>query len=122
LVDEAEELSANRLGHQAFNHLRVPVNHRRYVRTTNLIERSFLEGRRRTKIIPQFFDERSCLKLAFATLQRASERWQRIRITELEQKQIEVLRQDLGLDPDPAPTHRSREMRWPRFGGGQSLE
>jgi len=40
------------------NHLRVPVNHRRSVRTTNLIERSFLEERRRTKVIPRFFDER----------------------------------------------------------------
>ncbi len=89
------------------NHLRVPVAHRRYVRTTNLIERSFLEERRRTKIIPRFFDERSCLKLVFATLQRASQRWQRIRITELEQKQLDVLRQHLGLEPDPLPTKRS---------------
>ncbi len=91
------------------NHLRVPVNHRRYVRTTNVIERSFLEERRRTKVIPRFFDERSCLKLVFATLQRASQRWQRVRITELEQKQLIVLRQSLGLDPDPTPTDRSRE-------------
>jgi len=91
------------------NHLRVPVTHRRYVRTTNLIERSFLEERRRTKIIPRFFDERSCLKLVFATLQRASQRWQRIRITELEQKQLLVLRQYLGLDPDPVPTTRSEQ-------------
>jgi len=92
------------------NHLRVPINHRRYVRTTNLIERSFLEERRRTKIIPRFFDERSCLKLVFATLQRASQRWQRIRITELEQKQLLVVRQHLGLDPDPVPTKRSEEV------------
>jgi putative transposase len=91
------------------NHLRVPVTHRRSVRTTNLIERSFLEERRRTKIIPRFFDERSCLKLVFAVLQRASQRWQRIRITELEQKQLLVLRQHLGLDPDPVPTKRSEE-------------
>lgn len=93
------------------NHLRVPINHRRYVRTTNLIERSFLEERRRTKVIPRFFDERSCLKLVFATLQRASQRWQRVRITELEQKQLLVLRHDLGLDPDPVPTRRSSEAQ-----------
>ena len=42
-------------------HLRLPAAHRKHVRTTNLIERSFLEERRRTKIIPRFFDERSCL-------------------------------------------------------------
>jgi transposase-like protein len=92
------------------NHLRVPINHRRYVRTTNLIERSFQEERRRTKVIPRFFDERSCLKLVFATLQRASQRWQRIWITELEQKQLLVLRHQLGLDPDPVPTKRAEEV------------
>ncbi len=32
-------------------HLRVPVAHRRYVPTTRLIERSFVEERRRTKVI-----------------------------------------------------------------------
>jgi len=92
------------------NHLRGPITHRRYVRTTNLIERSFLEERRRTKVIPRFFDERSCLKLVFATLQRASQRWQRLQITELEQKQLLVLRRELGLDPDPVPTKRSEEQ------------
>ena len=37
------------------NHLRVPWRHRKHVRTTNLIERSFVEERRRTKTIPRFF-------------------------------------------------------------------
>jgi transposase-like protein len=46
----------------------------RELRTTNLIERSFEEERRRTKIIPRFFDERSCLKLVYATLVRANQR------------------------------------------------
>jgi len=83
-------------------HLRVPPAHRKFVRTTNLIERSFEEQRRRTKVIPRFFDERSCLKLAYAALQRAAERWQKVMITELEQRQLELLRQE--LQPDPTPT------------------
>jgi transposase-like protein len=33
-------------------HLRPPVTHRRATRTTNLLERLFLEERRRLKIIP----------------------------------------------------------------------
>jgi len=78
-------------------HLRLPVGHRKYVRTTNLIERSFLEERRRTKIIPRFFDERSCLKLVYATLVRASQRWQRIHFTDAERLQLHRLRQELGL-------------------------
>jgi putative transposase len=44
-------------------HLKMPGIHRKYVRTTNLIERSFEEERRRTKVIPRFFDEKSTLKL-----------------------------------------------------------
>jgi len=35
-------------------------------------------------VIPRFFDERSCLNLVFATLWRASERWQRVSFTDLE--------------------------------------
>jgi hypothetical protein len=70
-------------------------------RTTNLIERSFEEERGRTKTLPRFFDEQSALKLVFATLTRATRQWQKIHITELEQKQMQKLRQSLGLDPDP---------------------
>ncbi len=50
----------------SLNHLRVPPVHRKYVRTTNLIERSFLEQRRRTRVIPSFSIDVSCLKLVFA--------------------------------------------------------
>ena len=94
----AEDLEAS------LAHLRVPPAHRKFVRTTNLIERSFVEERRRTKVIPRFFDERSCLKLACAALQRAADRWQRVTITALEQRQLELLRQE--LQPDPTPSHR----------------
>ena len=48
-------------------HLRLPAAHRKFVRTTNLIERSFEEERRRTKTIPRIFDKHSSLKLAFGT-------------------------------------------------------
>lgn len=84
-------------------HLELPLAHRKHVRTTNLIERSFEEERRRTKILPRFWSEHSGLKLMFAVLWRASARWQRVCITSLEHKQLELLRQHLGLTPDPAP-------------------
>ena len=38
-------------------HLRLPVTHRRTTRTTNLLERLFVEQRRRLKIIPNGFGE-----------------------------------------------------------------
>jgi len=84
-------------------HLRCPVVHRKAIRTTNLLERTFEEEKRRTKVIPRFFDEKSCLKLVFATLIRVSQRWQRIRMSAFELAQIDRLRRELGLLP-PAPS------------------
>jgi transposase-like protein len=84
----------------SLSHLRLPADHRIHCRTTNLAERGFLEERRRTKTIPRFFDERSCLKLAFGTLLRAANRWRRITITDAQAAQLQRLRRELGqLDP-----------------------
>jgi transposase-like protein len=80
--------------------LHCPVIHHKRIRTTNLLERAFLEQRRRTKTIPRFFDERSCLKLVFATLWQASERWQNVKMSEIECKQLDHLRRGLKLLED----------------------
>lgn len=82
------------------NHLKLPVIHHKFVRTTNLIERSFGEEKRRSKVIPRFFDEKSALKLAFATLWRTSQRWRKVRFTEVEQRIILELRKKLNLETD----------------------
>ena len=81
-------------------YLRCPAIHHKRIRTTNLLERSFLEERRRTRTIPRFFSEKSCLKLAFATLWRASQRWQGVRMSGIERQQLKLLRRELGLLPD----------------------
>jgi transposase-like protein len=81
-------------------HLRCPAIHHKRIRTTNLLERSFLEERRRTRTIPRFFSEKSCLKLVFATLWRASQRWQGVRMSHIERQQLRLLRRQLGLLPD----------------------
>jgi putative transposase len=81
-------------------YLRCPAVHHKRIRTTNLLERSFLEQRRRTKVIPRFFTEKSCLKLVFATLWRTSERWRGVKMSELERQQLKLLRRELGLLPD----------------------
>lgn len=62
-------------------HLKVPVRHRINVRTTNLLEHSFIEERRRSKVIPRFINEKSAMKLMFATLIWVSERWSRMNIS-----------------------------------------
>jgi transposase-like protein len=76
-------------------HLQLPISHRRVTRTTNLLERLFLEERRRTKIIPHAFGERAVLKLMYAALIRASETWRRVVISEFELKQLTQLREHL---------------------------
>jgi putative transposase len=95
-------------------HLRLPIAHRRATRTTNLLERLFVEERRRLKIIPNAFGEKAVLKLMFGAMTRAAERWRSIRVSEFERRQMAALRQELdhdyeaavGLDPTrskPAP-------------------
>jgi putative transposase len=69
-------------------HLRMPVTHRRATRTTNLLERLFVEERRRLKIIPNAFGERPVLKLMFGAMTRAADRWRAIKFTDFERRQI----------------------------------
>ena len=71
-------------------HLRFPVTHRRAIRTTNLLERLFVEERRRLKIIPNAFGERAVLKLMFGALIRAAERGRSLKVTEFERRQASV--------------------------------
>ena len=49
-------------------HLRHPPRHRRRWRSTNLLERSLGEVKRRTKVMGRFPREDSCLSLAWAVL------------------------------------------------------
>jgi len=79
-------------------HLRFPLGHRRVIRTTNLLERLFGEARRRTKVIPHAFGERAVLKLVYAALIRAAERWRGIRITEFERRQLKAIRDEIDHD------------------------
>lgn len=79
-------------------HLRFPLAHRRAIRTTNLLERLFGEERRRTKVIPHAFGERAVLRLMYAALIRAAERWRGIKITEFDSRQLKAIRLDLDRD------------------------
>lgn len=76
--------------------LRLPIAHRRAIRTTNLLERLFSEERRRTKVIPHAFGERAVLKLMYASLIRAGQTWRKVVISEFELKQIDELQDILN--------------------------
>jgi transposase-like protein len=53
-------------------HLRFPSAHRNRIRSTNLLERTFVEVRRRTKVIGRFAGETSALSLIWAVLELSS--------------------------------------------------
>ena len=79
-------------------HPRMPVNHRRATRTTNLLERLFLEERRRRKIIPNAFGEKAALKLMLGAMIRAAERWRAIKVAPFEHRQMDALREELDQE------------------------
>lgn len=61
--------------------LKFPKPHRKKTSSSNLIERLFGEGKRRTKVIPRFPTEKSCLSLFYATLIDSSKRWNGVKMT-----------------------------------------
>lgn len=82
----------------SLNPLAVPQRHQPYVRTSNLVERAFVEERRRTTVIPHLWTEGSLVHLVFGVLIRVSERWGKKGFSEFEQQQIRYLRERLTLD------------------------
>src|SRR5215217_2028302 len=73
-------------------HLRYPTRHRRRWRSTNLLERSLGEVKRRTKVIGRFPGETSCLTLVWAVLDLyISHATNGIKFTQLERQHIKRL-------------------------------
>jgi transposase-like protein len=72
--------------------LRFPEPHRKRIRTTNLLERLFGEGRRRSKVIPRFMNERSGMSLMLAVLEDASASWRGVKVTPSAKRELEALR------------------------------
>ena len=86
---------------QLVAHLRFPLEHRKRTRSTNLLERTFVEVRRRTKVIGRFPGETSALSLIWAVLELASRGWRGVTMTPQAVAQIERLRR--GQIPLPTP-------------------
>jgi transposase-like protein len=76
-------------------HLRFPSEHRKRIRTTNLLERTFVEVRRRTKVIGRFPGETSALSLIWAVLELSSRGWRGVKMTPKIVAEIEQLRREL---------------------------
>ncbi len=72
-------------------HLRYPLRHRRRWRSTNLLERSLGEVRRRTKVIGRFPGEQSCLSLCWAVLDLVISHSNGVTFTDLDRRAIDRL-------------------------------
>jgi putative transposase len=74
-------------------HLRYPTRHRRRWRSTNLLERSLGEVKRRTKVIGRFPGETSCLTLVWAVLDLyITHATNGIKFTQLERQRLSRMR------------------------------
>jgi putative transposase len=82
-------------------HLRFPAEHWHRIRHSNLIERTFGETRRRTKVIGRLPGEASCLSLVWAVLDRASRGWRGLTMTPKALRLLQDLRRQL-LPPTTA--------------------
>lgn len=82
--------------------------HRRYarrlrkrLRSSNLLERSLEEVRRRTKVIGRFPGETSCLSLCWAVLDLVVGGARGLGLTDLERHELAVLRAERAAMPAP---------------------
>jgi hypothetical protein len=74
-------------------HLRYPTRHRRRWRSTNPLERSLGEVKRRTKVIGRFPDQTSCLTLVWAELDLyITHATNGIKFTQLERQRLNQIR------------------------------
>jgi putative transposase len=80
LADDLEALTV---------HLGYPLKHRRVWRSTNLLERSLGEVKRRTKVIGRFPSETSCLSLCWAVLDLVIAGANHVRFDDLDRQVIE---------------------------------
>jgi putative transposase len=81
---------------ECVTYLRFPDAHHIRIRTTNRLERLNGESRRRTKVIPRFPTERSCLTLLYASLLTASKHWRGIPMTAASLRQLQQLRASIA--------------------------
>jgi putative transposase len=86
--------------HALVVHLRYPLTHRRRWRSTNLLERSLAEVKRRTKVIGRFPGETSCLTLVWAVLDiYITHAKNGVRFNQLERQRLRRMRQTGSEQP-----------------------
>lgn len=92
------------------SHLLFPSEHRKRLRSTNLLERTFVEVRRRTKVIGRFPGETSALSLVWAVLELASRGWRGVTMTPRTVAEIERIRRAAGGSAEPPAADEAKEV------------
>jgi putative transposase len=83
-------------------HLRYPIRHRRRWRSTNPLERSLAEVKRRTKVIGRFPGETSCLTLVWAVLDLyITHAKNGVRFSQLDRQRLKRIRYEDSDQPIP---------------------
>lgn len=86
VIDDLSSLTA---------HLHFPHKHWNRIRHTNLIERTFGEAKRRTKVIGRLPGEHSCMSLVWAVLDRASRGCRGVQQTPADVRLLQKIRREL---------------------------
>ncbi len=90
-------------------HLRFPLVHRKRTRSTNLLERTFVEVRRRTKVIGRFPGETSALSLILGGVELSSLGWRGVEMTPRTVAEVERIRHG-GGPAEPPPINEAKEV------------
>jgi putative transposase len=78
-------------------HLRYPLRHRKRWRSTNLLERTLGEVKRRTKVIGRFPGEESCLSLVWAVLDlQINNACNGVKLSDIDRQKLYRLRHEPG--------------------------
>jgi len=78
---------------------RFPERHWKHIRTSNVIERSFKEVKRRTRVVGRFPNETSALVMVFSILNEERLKWQKVRIRAEDIAWIEEASKALEQEP-----------------------
>ena len=91
--------------------LRLPEAHHKRLRTSNLLERTFGELKRRTKVIPHFFTEQAAIKLSFAVLLATASKWRGVRMD------VFTIGESRNFETSSSPKARRRNQQLNRARG-----
>jgi putative transposase len=78
---------------------RFPERHWKHIRTSNVIERSFKEVKRRSRVIGRFPNETSALVMVFSLLEEERVKWQKVRMKTGDIALIEEASRALDREP-----------------------